>query len=92
MLKFLIADDHPLLREALIGALQPHFKEVKKAVLKEGALGAGISGSGPSIFSLSKSEQTALKVKDTMSKIYSKTEIEFEIHVSKINTEGVKIK
>ncbi|MCL4169553.1 UNVERIFIED_CONTAM: hypothetical protein GTU68_000350 [Idotea baltica] len=71
--------------------LIPHFDDVKKAALKSGALGAGISGSGPSIFSLSKSMQTALNVKDAMNDVYSKTGIEFEIHVSKINTEGVKI-
>ncbi len=71
--------------------LIPHFNEVKQAALKNGALGAGISGSGPSIFSLSKSSQVALKVKDAMNKIYSKTGIKFEIHISKINTQGVKI-
>ncbi len=71
--------------------LIPHFGDVKEAVLKAGALGAGISGSGPSIFSLSKGIETATKVKDAMQSIYSKTEIKFDIHVSKINTDGVKI-
>lgn len=71
--------------------LIPHFNEVKKAVLNAGALGAGISGSGPSIFSLSKRLETANKVKDAMQSVYSKSGIEFDIHVSKINTEGVKI-
>ncbi|WP_396601009.1 homoserine kinase [Algibacter sp. R77976] len=71
--------------------LIPHFNEVKKAVLETGALGAGISGSGPSIFSLSKSEQVAQNVKDAMKKVYSEIGIDFEIHVSKINVEGVKI-
>jgi homoserine kinase len=71
--------------------LIPHFNDVKEAVLNAGALGAGISGSGPSIFSLSKSLDTAKKVKEAMENVYSKTGIEFEIHVSKINTAGVKI-
>lgn len=71
--------------------LIPHFDDVKKAALKSGALGAGISGSGPSIFSLSKGKQTALNVRDAMLNIFEKTGIEFNIHVSKINTEGVKI-
>ncbi|MDG1729537.1 MAG: homoserine kinase [Algibacter sp.] len=71
--------------------LIPHFDNVKKAVLESGALGAGISGSGPSIFSLSKSMQTALNVKDAIENIYSETGIKFEMHVSKINTQGVKI-
>lgn len=71
--------------------LIPHYNDVKKNVLKAGALGAGISGSGPSIFSLSKGLETANNVKDTMKNIYSKTGIDFDIHVSKINTQGVKI-
>ena len=71
--------------------LIPYFNEVKEAVLKAGALGVGISGSGPSIFSLSKGLGTANKVKDAMQSVYSKTDIDFDIHVSKINTEGVKI-
>ncbi|XMO86285.1 homoserine kinase [Algibacter sp. AS12] len=71
--------------------LIPHFNEVKQAALLAGALGAGISGSGPSIFSLSKGLETATKVKEAMAAIYSKTDIAFEIHVTKINTEGVKI-
>lgn len=71
--------------------LIPHFKDVKKAALESGALGAGISGSGPSIFSLSKSMQTALNVKDAMNAVYSNTGIAFDIHVSKINTDGVII-
>ena len=71
--------------------LIPHYNEVKAEALKAGALGAGISGSGPSIFSLSKGIENANNVKDAMKSIYSKTGIDFDIHVSKINSEGVKI-
>ncbi|CAH8285719.1 homoserine kinase [Mariniflexile fucanivorans] len=71
--------------------LIPHYYEVKSEVIRVGALGAGISGSGPSIFSLSKGLETANNVKDAMHKVYAKTGINFDIHVSKINTSGVKI-
>ncbi len=71
--------------------LIPNFEEVKTEALKAGALGGGISGSGPSIFALSEGLQIAQKVKSAMHKVYSKTDIEFDIHVSEINTEGVKI-
>ena len=71
--------------------LIPYFDNVKEAVLNVGALGAGISGSGPSIFSLSKGLDTTNKVKDAMHDVYSKTDIAFDIHVSKINANGVKI-
>ena len=82
---------HDVIVEPYRSQLIPHFNEVKLAVLKAGALGTGISGSGPSIFSLSKGEETANKVKDAIEKVYSKTGIDFEIHVSKINVKGVKI-
>ena len=71
--------------------LIPHFNAVKKAAITAGALGCGISGSGPSIFTLSNSLETSNNVKDAIKNVYSKTGIAFEIHVSKINTEGVKI-
>ncbi len=71
--------------------LIPHYHDVKNQTIKAGALGAGISGSGPSIFSLSKGLETAKNVKDAIIEVYSKTGIEFDMHVSKINVEGIKI-
>lgn len=71
--------------------LIPHFNKVKEDVLKVGALGCGISGSGPSIFALSKSLEKAKMVESTMRNVYSKTNIVFETYVSKINTEGIRI-
>ena len=60
-------------------------------VIKAGALGCGISGSGPSIFALSRGEKIAKKVEKTMQNVYSKTEIPFYTFISKINTRGIKI-
>ena len=82
---------HDEIVEPLRAILIPGFQEVKSASIKAGALGSGISGSGPSIFALSKGEETAKKVGEAMAKIYQKIGIDFDIHVSKINTEGVKI-
>lgn len=70
--------------------LIPHFDEVKTAVLEAGALGCAISGSGPSIFALSKGEDVAKTVEKAMHFVYSKSNIHFETYVSKINTEGIK--
>lgn len=77
--------------EPLRGPFIPNFTQVKQAALDCGALGSGISGSGPSIFALSRGIDTAQKVADSMQFIFNKTDIPFEIHVSKINSEGVKI-
>lgn len=82
---------HDVVVEPHRSKLIPHFNDVKESAIKAGALGAGISGSGPSIFTLSKGMQNAKNVEDIINKVYSKTNIEFDIHVSKINTEGVKI-
>ena len=71
--------------------LIPHFDTIKKTTLDSGALGCGISGSGPSIFALSKGKEDAEKVEKAMKKVYSKTEIPFYTFVSKINTEGIKV-
>lgn len=71
--------------------LIPHFDAVKEAAMLKGALGAGISGSGPTIFALSKGEDTAQKVAEAMRAIYSKSTIDFEIYISNINSQGIKI-
>ena len=71
--------------------LIPGFDDVKVASIKAGALGSGISGSGPSIFALSRGEETAKKVGESMSRVYEKIGIDYDIHVSKINQEGIKI-
>ena len=82
---------HDEIVEPLRGKFIPHFEEIKKASLNAGALGSGISGSGPSIFALSKGIENAEKVKNAMISIFEKTTIPFEMHVSKINSEGVRI-
>jgi homoserine kinase len=68
--------------------LIPNFDEVKNAALQNGALGAGISGAGPSIFALCKGKVNAEEVAKAMKKSYSSTGIEFDIHVSKVNSKG----
>ena len=70
--------------------LIPHFDELKNETLKAGALGGGISGSGPSVFMLSENLETAEKVGNAMREIYARTEIDFNIYVSEINAEGVR--
>ncbi|MEO8773145.1 MAG: homoserine kinase [Gelidibacter sp.] len=90
--------DYDLLKRALQDViiephrsrLIPHFEEVKAAALENGALGASISGAGPSVFALSKGIENAKKVEEAMREVYSKTDIDFETHVSRINTEGIR--
>ena len=71
--------------------LIPHFHQLKEDGVKNGALGVGISGSGPSVFALSKGYENAQKVAETFEAIYSNTKINYKIYVSPINMEGSKI-
>lgn len=82
-------EDHIV--EPIRSILIPGFDNVKSASIQAGALGAGISGSGPSIFALSKGRNIAEKVALAMKNVYEAIGVEHDIHVSKINHEGVRI-
>jgi len=71
--------------------LIPYFDDVKFTAMEAGALGCAISGSGPSIFTLSKGHEIAKNVEKAIKYVYSKTDIDFDTHISKINTQGIKI-
>ena len=70
------------------GLLIPGFDDVKKAAMETGAIGAGISGSGPSIFALAKSEEDAVGIGKLMVRSFRKLEIESEAFISAINDKG----
>ncbi len=71
--------------------LIPKFKEIQESAIEAGALGSGISGSGPSVYALSKGEQTAKKVGQFMKTYYDEIGLDYEVHYSSINNEGIKI-
>lgn len=66
--------------------LIPGFSEVKNKSIAAGALGGGISGSGPSIFMFSKDEQTARLVEKEMNAIYDKIGLEYKTYVTTIKS------
>ena len=77
--------------EPIRSILIPAFDLLKLESVKAGALGCGISGSGPSVFALSKGKENALKVAEAMRLVYNKVGLPYDIHVSKVNKEGIKI-
>jgi len=95
----LYEEDYDLLSRSLVdeivepsrAILIPHFDQLKAACKSAGALGSGISGSGPSVFALSRGMTTANRVAQVMKEVYEKTEIPFEIHVSPVKQSGVNI-
>lgn len=71
-------------------SLIPRFDELRAACLEAGTLGGGISGSGPSVFMLSETLETANDVEAAMSDVYRKTGIQFNTYVSGIDSKGVR--
>ncbi len=77
--------------EPVRSILIPFFDDLKKIAIENGALGFGISGSGPSVYSMCKGQKSAEKVKEAMQLFYQEKGIDFDLHLSKINTDGIKI-
>ena len=82
---------HDAIVEPIRSILIPNFDALKANAIAAGALGCGISGSGPSVFALSKGEATARNVAASMKETYKPIGVAYDIHVSKINTQGIKI-
>jgi len=80
-----------LIVEPVRKSLIPEFNRLRSASLSAGALGGGISGSGPSVFMLSQSAESASKVASAMQDVYSQTDLEFKIYTSEINSRGVVV-
>ena len=74
--------------EPVRSMLIPGFDQVKSAALQSGALGCGISGSGPSIFALSNATDLAGKIGTAMQDQFAQIGIKSEIFISKINQQG----
>jgi homoserine kinase len=75
--------------EPVRSILIPGFDIIKAECRSAGAIGGGISGSGPSIFMLSKDEPTANVVAAVMKSIYDKIGLNYHIYVTTVNHKGV---
>ena len=78
-----------VLIEPVRSILIPGFDQVKQNCKEAGALGGGISGSGPSIFMLSKDEQTAKQVEVAMHEVFNAISLDHHTYVTTINNNGV---
>jgi len=77
--------------EPLRSVLIPKFEKIKSVSINSGALGCGISGSGPSVFAMCKWVTTAINVGNAMKKIYDKLDLDYDVHISCVNDIGIKI-
>lgn len=81
--------DH--IAEPVRALLIPGFSDVKDAAMKAGALGAGISGSGPSVFALTNDRLKALHVAEAMQLVWQNLGIGSTPHVGRVNLEGAHV-
>jgi len=77
--------------EPVRSILIPGFDEVKMNSKEAGALGGGISGSGPSIFMLSQEEKTAKEVEKIMKNVFQNIGVEYKTYVTSISYQGVRV-
>lgn len=95
----LLKGDHELIArsledvliEPIRSILIPGFDDVKRKSIEAGALGGGISGSGPSVFMLSKDHHTAQKVEQEMKDIYTSIGLDHHTYVTRICSKGVQV-
>ncbi len=71
--------------------LIPGYYQMQQAAVNSGALGCNISGSGPSLFALSRGRETAQKVGMAMLVELSNHNLEGDLYLSPINKEGPKV-
>jgi len=67
------------------------FQDVKKAAKEAGAAAFCISGSGPAVFALAKTQQHAEKIGNAMIQAFNKNNVQAKKYVSRINEEGAKV-
>lgn len=90
-----IAQIGDALRDVLIeprrSALIPGFTEVKQAALRAGALGASISGAGPSVFAWSRSLEQAHATGEAMAASFAAIGLASQVHVSPVAARGARV-
>jgi len=72
-------------------ALIPAFRQIKHAAMGAGALGCGISGSGPSVFALARGIDAARACAGAMAKAYAAAGIRAESFVSPLRGTGARL-
>ncbi len=95
----LMKEDYALIGRSLVDAvaepvrapLIPGFADMKRAALQAGALGCSISGSGPSVFALTDSLETAQKVAFAMQEALRPHNVENTMYVSHVANTGPRL-
>lgn len=80
-----------VIAEPYRATLIPGFYEVKEAVKSAGALGMGISGSGPTLFALSKGPESGKVISQAAQEVYESIGLGVDTYYSAINTRGAYV-
>jgi len=83
-------EDHII--EPIRAMLIPGFYEMRQLAMETGAIGFGISGSGPSVFALCKNETIASQILEKLSDLLKKEGIDSNKYLSPINSAGTIIR
>lgn len=71
--------------------LIPGFEEMRNIAMENGAIGFGISGSGPSVFALTKDKEIAKQITELQQMHLHQLNINSKAFVSAINTKGPRV-
>ena len=77
--------------EPVRALLIPGFDLMKEKAIEAGALGCGISGSGPTIFILCTERELANRTGKVIQQQFEKFKVQSEVYISKINTKGARV-
>jgi len=91
--------DYPLITRSVMDVFAepyrtgelPAFEVLKKAALEAGSVGTGLSGSGPSVFSLCRGEEMANSLGSLKQDHFAAHGITSRVYVSRISEAGCKI-
>ncbi len=80
-----------ILVEPVRSMLIPDFYRLRELAMAAGAVGFGISGSGPSVFALAKGEDAAKKITGQLQHHLTQIKIPSQAYVSPVNAAGPKV-
>lgn len=71
--------------------LQPEYYAVRSAAISAGALGGGISGSGPSTFWVAPDQETAQSIGAAIAAVFEAADTANQVHITKLSARGAHI-
>jgi homoserine kinase len=80
-----------VIAEPIRSVFIPGFDKLRANAIEAGALGFGISGSGPTVFAISANTENALNAGEIIKRQFANYKLESDVFVSKINMEGARI-